>query len=129
MRLFAGRITARTYRAYFVARAYKPAIQHIDTVQMCIVMHSPLRTQNNDNIAAECEVPTIYHDAGRGGDNARTALFKYVDSLMDAGVSPGLEPEGISMPIIGIGAYNRVHEALRHEESVTDNKRNDPEGE
>jgi len=129
MRLFTGRITAGANGAYLVTSVYNNAIPDTDTAKMCIVMHSPLWSQNNHNVSAQFNLATIDDKARRSREDFRAAFLEYVDALVHTRISPRFEPEGIFMPIVEIGAGNRVNQALRYEETETDDERRDPENE
>jgi hypothetical protein len=125
--LFTGGITAVSNGAYLVTCANGIAIPRSNTIQMCIVMHSPLRSQNNDDVSAEFEITTIDDESRRSRDNYRAAFLEYIDAFVHARFSPRLEPERILVPIVGIGTENRINQPLRHEESETNDEYRDQE--
>lgn len=119
---FTGRIPARTNGAYLITRDDSIPISHGDTVHMGIVMHSPLRSQNDYDIAAQIELATVYDNARRGRNDRGTARFEYVDTLVNAGFAPWFEPERILMPVVGIGAMYRINQTLRHKKDEANDK-------
>jgi hypothetical protein len=74
------------------------------------VVDAPLRPQDDNDIAAFGNLTRIKHNTVRRAHDAGAHLAEYVYAFVNAGATPGLEPEGLLIPIVP----GRTRDGNRH---------------
>jgi len=104
---FVPGIAGVSYCADWLRGAHQRANAGVNVLQVSVIVKPPSGAEYHHHIATQVQYPGINNHAVGGCNNGSTHGRENVYAFMHAGLSPGLKPKGIVVPVARRGASNR----------------------